>query len=735
MNKYFAILATLVATSKTVLAGCFSEALGYPCCSSGVAVIYTDNDGPWGVENNDWCGISNTSSATSCFSVALGYNCCQQTTEVVYVDNDGSWGIENGDWCGIGNSNNDKHEDENKNNATSENYPPTGNGKRRMERLNRGVVAMLTNDGIFISWRLLGTEDQATTTFNLYRDGTKLNNGAYALTNWTDKTIKSVTKDITYTVKAVVNGVEQNGEKGNSWTIKANTPKRQYIPIPLKEAKDSKGASYRVEHVYAGDLDGDGNYDFVVKRMSDNREPILLEAYKLDGTFLWRMNLGPNIETYTSSLTSPVLVYDFDGDGKAEVMVKTSEGTVFGDGTKIGDVNRDGKTDYCERNRTQYQVLTGPEFISMVDGMTGKEIDRVDFLERGNTNDWGDNYGNRMNFIFVTVAYLDGKEPSMVLTRGAGDLKNKRAITAYALKFQNRKFTVQWTFRILDYKNRIPAGHGMVEFHSIRALDLDGDGFDEIHLGGFAIDHDGKLLYSTELGHGDRFIIADIDPNRRGLEYFAVQQNRDDLLGTALLDAATGQTIWKQYLPSKADVGRGDAASILDTYGMQCWSSSFPGYYDAQRKQLTNSNSFPSLSIWWDGDLKREFLDGIGKEGYNPAINKWNVSKGSNDRLFTIYNDGGNYSVISPYSGRVPLYGDLIGDWREEIVLETANHQELRIYTTTIGTEYTIYTLMHNPAYRNCVNVKGYLQSTEVDYYLGYGADVKKIPKPDIYVK
>jgi len=260
-----------------------------------VAVIYTDNDGPWGVENNDWCGISNTSSATSCFSVALGYNCCQQTTEVVYVDNDVSWGIENGDWCGIGNSNNDKHEDENKNNATSENYPPTGNGKRRMERLNRGVVAMLTNDGIFISWRLLGTEDQATTTFNLYRDGTKLNNGAYALTNWTDKTIKSVTKDITYTVKAVVNGVEQNGEKGNSWTIKANTPKRQYIPIPLKEAKDSKGASYRVEHVYAGDLDGDGNYDFVVKRMSDNREPILLEAYKLDGTFLWRMNLGPNI--------------------------------------------------------------------------------------------------------------------------------------------------------------------------------------------------------------------------------------------------------------------------------------------------------------------------------------------------------------------------------------------------------------------------------------------------------
>jgi rhamnogalacturonan endolyase len=597
---------------------------------------------------------------------------------------------------------------------------------RIMERLDRGIVAMNTGKGVFVSWRLLGNEPTGT-AFNLYRKGgtgqAVLLNTSGPLTdrtNWTD-TGAATSADNTYIVKTVNGGQEES--VGESLVLSARTPARQYLPIKLASLTSTTGGTYSVLHAYVGDLDGDGEYEMVVKRVDSNRGPIVVEAYKLDSKLLWRVNLGPNIETGNSTATSPILVADFDGDGKAEVVVKTGEGSVFGDGTRIGDTNGDGKTDYNSHDSNDmYQVLSGPEFVSVLEGTTGKELARANFIERGKSTDWGDNYGHRMNFIFATVAYLDGVHPSFVMSRGDGELDNPKALTARAWNFRDGRLTQWWNWTAKNYENRLPAGHALSDFHAIRAMDVDGDGKDEISWGGFTLDSNGELLFSTVLSHGDRFIIADIDPDRPGLEQYAVQQNNTTLLGAALTDARTGEVLKTYHLTAKADVGRGEAAAIVPGQrGLQMWNSNIAGIYNARGDELNTAEPWPSLSIWWDGDLLRESFDGIGNEGHNPAIQKWNNSTGKLDRLFSIYNDGGSYAVICPYAGRPPLIGDILGDWREEVVLESADHTELRIYTTTIPTSYRMPTLMHDPAYRNTVNVKGYQQSTQVDYYLGEG--------------
>jgi rhamnogalacturonan endolyase len=609
-----------------------------------------------------------------------------------------------------------------------------------MERLDRGLVALSTGGGkAFVSWRLLGVEPQRT-AFNLYRTA---GGGApvlltaaplTAVTSFTD-TGADPSRAITYTVKAVVDGREECA--GASFTLPENPPTRQYLPIKLAPITSSTGGTYSVLHVYAGDLDGDGQYEYVVKRMDSNRGPIVVDAYRLDGALLWRVDLGPNVETGNSTATSPILVADLDGDGKAEVVVKTGEGTVFGDGTRIGDTDGDGITDYNSHDASaMYQVLAGPEFVSVLQGATGRELARDGFIARGKVTDWGDDYGNRMNFIFATVAYLDGALPSFVMSRGDGELGNPQALTAVAWDFRGGKLSRRWTFKAKDHASALPAGHMLSDFHAIRAVDVDGDGKDDVSWGGFTVGSDGKLLFSTVLTHGDRFVIADIDPDRPGLEQYAVQQNNGTLLAAALTDARTGEVLRTWSLDAKADVGRGEAAAITPgVRGLQLWNSNVPGLWTAAGQEVNAARPWPSISIWWDGDLLRESLDGIGSSGFNPAIQKWNPTSGALDRLFTVYNDGGSYAVISPYAGRAPMHGaDLLGDWREEVILETADHAEIRIYTTTLPTSHRMPTLMHDPVYRNCVNVKGYLQSTQVGFYLGEGMTFP-VPQPAIQVR
>ncbi len=596
--------------------------------------------------------------------------------------------------------------------------------QRIMERLGRGIVAVNRGNGnVYISWRLLGT-DPDEITFNMYRstdDGAPVKLNSEPIVTTTDFSDKNVdlTKSNSWFVKPVIDGVEQLASK--SFTLAANAPVKNFIAIPLKTL-----AGYSTLHVYVGDLDGDGEYDYIVKRFpEDNTKNIYLEAYMNDGTYKWRIDLGPNMEQGNYSANPFVLVYDFDCDGKAEVFTRSGEGTRFADGTTIGDVNKDGKTDYRTFPATSIggYILLGdncPEYISMVDGMTGKELARTDYIARGAKADWeslwGDGYGHRMNFNFVGVAYFDGIHPSIIASRGEG---SKMDIAAW--DYGNKAFTKKWTWssRGKTFSN----GQHWADFHNIRVVDLDGDGKDEVSWGVNAMDDNGSPLYlaPADLGHGDRFVIADIDPDRVGLECFVIQQYNTTL--AALFDARTGARI-KSWTTTQTDVdvGRGDVADIDPLHkGKELFSFASAGVQSCKGAEISSTIPHPALSIWWDGDVLREFLDAADGNGYNPIINKWNYTSGTSGRLLSLYNEGGQYSTKTTYAGRPPLYGDIMGDWREEIVCENGDRTELRIFSTWTPASRRIYTLMHDPAYRACINPKYYLPTTETDFYIGDG--------------
>lgn len=599
---------------------------------------------------------------------------------------------------------------------------------REMESLNRGVVALKRSDhSVYVTWRLYAT-DMDEIGFNIYRStggnvAIKLNSQPItATTDYVDNEVDA-SQTNTYFIRPVQDNIERSSSE--SFTLAANAPARQYLPVQLKPIS---GGEYSVEHVYVGDIDGDGDYDYVVKRMlisSSETGTVKLDCYDSEGVFKWRIDLGPNVETTNSPMTSPVLVYDFNGDGKAEVMAKTGERTTFGNGEMIGDTNGDGITDYNSHVFADYaHILEGPEFISMIDGESGEELTRADFIERGDVCDWGDCYGARVNFIMASVAYLDGVHPSAVFSRGPGD-----HMVVEAWDYSEGSLHKRWAWSSMN--QTFAAGTHWVDFHQVKAVDVDYDGKDEISWGSSMLDDDGTVLYTTKLVHGDRFQIGDFNPDRKGLEVYAIQQNNPTLLGAALYDAATGNILREWYTESLADVGRGDVADVdPESLGMELFSLADSNLQNSQGDNISSSRPYPDLSIWWDGDLGREFFVGIGSGGYNPAINKWNSAKGTTDRLFTLYNDGGPYSVTVPYAGRAPFIGDIIGDWREEVVLETKDHKELRVYTTIIPAENRLYTLMQNPAYRVDVTTKGYLCSKFPDFYLGTG--MKKPPAPVI---
>ncbi len=625
--------------------------------------------------------------------------------------------------------------------------------QRKVEKLGRGLVVINKGGGqVFVSWRLLA-EDPSDVAFNLY---IKSNGGAETKVNSTPllnatsylNTGVNTTVSNEWYVKPVIGGVEQ--AQSGSFTLAANAPAQSYFTIALEPLTD-----YEVNHVYVGDLDGNGEYDFIVKRIPiEDSNNVMLEAYMQDGTFIWRVDLGPNVEQGPSSHNPFVLVHDFDCDGKAEVLARTGEGTVFADDDTIGDINADGISDYRTLPAISlgYMVLGDncPELLSMIDGMTGAELARTDNIDRGQKSNWdklwGDSYGHRMNMNHVGVAYLDGIHPSIVNSRGEGHVMDIEA-----LDFKNNTFTSRWTWSARTntslpagktwrqfhddwiangaHSSGIPSGYNWSDFHNLRVLDLDGDGKDEINWGVCAMDDDGTPLYfgDSDVGHGDRFVIADLDPEREGLECYAIQQSGTTL--AVLYDAANGDRIRTWSTTSPIDVGRGDAADIDPRYkGMELWSYAHAGVLSSKGEQISEGFPHPALSIWWDGDLLRESLDAVGKEGYNPVINKWNYNTSSNDRYFTMYNEGGAYSTHVPWAGRVPLYADIMGDWREEVVCTNSDFTELRIFTSTVPTNHRIYCLMQNPEYRMCINLKAYLPSTETDYFLGAGMAAPPTP-------
>ena len=577
---------------------------------------------------------------------------------------------------------------------------------------DRGLIAMKTAEGVYLSWRALINDPQEM-AFNVYRDGQRINFAPVSKsTNYVDNTGRV---DSTYYVKAVVNGAET--EQSNTTTVLAN------IYFDIKLDKPASGTTplgetyeYSANDASVGDLDGDGKYEFVVKwspsMAKDNSQSgytgeTILDAYKMDGTRLWRINLGKNIRS--GAHYTQFMVFDFDGDGKAEVACKTADGTVDGEGVVICDPN----VDY--RNPSGY-ILTGPEYLTIFNGETGGAIDTVNYKPgRGRVDDWGDGYGNRVDRFLACVAYLNGETPSLVMARG---YYTRAVLVAY--DFVGGKLIERWTIDSNDPKNAALAGQGN---HSLAVADLDGDQMDEIIYGGAAVDHDGTLLYSTGLGHGDANHLSDLDPTRPGLEYYQVHEHYPSRAGLEMRDADSGELIWG--VPSNFDVGRGVAADVDPRYlGAEAWAidgawnSTTGGLYSVKGEKIGNNIPSSNFSIYWDGDLLRELLDhswdgvkGVGK------IDKWDYE---NNRLVNLLTAEGTNSNNST-KGNPCLQADLFGDWREEAIWRLADSSALRVYSTTIPTDYKFTTLMQDPVYRLSVawqNV-GYNQPPQVGFYLG----------------
>lgn len=476
-------------------------------------------------------------------------------------------------------------------------FPAKAEGAaRQLEALNRGLVAVKTESGVFISWRLLGTEN-ASVSFNVYRNGQKLNASPIASsTNYLDK---GGSTSAVYQVKAVVNGTEQAAsEKAAVWG-------KQYHSVPLKKpagGQTPKGESYTysANDASAGDVDGDGEYELILKwdpsNSKDNSQDgytgeVFIDAYELDGTLLWRIGLGKNIRA--GAHYTQFMVYDLDGDGKAEVAMKTADGTKDGTGKVIGDANADYRNE-------QGRILSGPEYVTVFKGDTGKELVTAKFEPaRGNVSDWGDSYGNRVDRFLAGVAYLDGQRPSLIMTRG---YYAKTMLVAY--NFRDGKLSKLWTFDSTKSGNETFAGQGN---HNLSIADVDNDGKDEIMYGSMAVDHDGKGLYSTGLGHGDALHAGDLDPSRPGLEVFQVHEDKNSPYGLSFRDAATGKIIWGVH--AGKDVGRGMAADIDPRYpGQEVWANG--SLYTAKGVKIGSTvPSSTNFGIWWDGDLLREQLD------------------------------------------------------------------------------------------------------------------------------
>ncbi len=577
--------------------------------------------------------------------------------------------------------------------------------KRQLETLNRGVVALARDDAsVFVSWRLFGSDPEEI-SFHLYRvekagEPIRVNSEPISVSTCFVDESPRLDRDSSYFVRALLDGEEQ--EPSESFTIPANQPALPYLSIPLQTPE-----GYSPNDASVGDLVGDGQYEIVLQQVGRGRdnsqagfttEPIL-EAYKLDGTFLWRINLGKNIRE--GAHYTPFLVYDLDGNGRAEVVCKTADGTIDGQGNVIGDLDAD------YRNRRGY-ILEGPEYLTVFDGLTGKALATTDYIPaRGNVNDWGDDYGNRVDRFLACVAYLDGERPSFVMCRG---YYAKTVLAAW--DWRDGQLQHRWTFDShdgtpgnLDYD-----GQGA---HSLTVGDVDGDGKDEIVYGSMTIDDDGKGLYSTGLGHGDALHLSNMDPNRPGLEVFNIHENPNHPHGVSFRDARTGELFWSK--PSR-DVGRGVAMDIDPRHpGYEMWASGpgLAGLWNVKGEVISRRKPRAcNFGVWWDGDLLREILD-------SNRITKWDWNEEREIPLLIaegcVSNNGSKSTPV--------LCADILGDWREEVIWRTRDNQELRIYTTTIPTEHRLPTLMQDPQYRLSVawqNV-GYNQPTQTGFYLGEG--------------
>ncbi|HSD39547.1 MAG TPA: hypothetical protein VLC92_18720 [Rhodocyclaceae bacterium] len=598
---------------------------------------------------------------------------------------------------------------------------------RLVERLDRGLVAVQSGKGFFLSWRVLGTEYGSDIAFDLYKGERKLNSVPLTATSFQDDS----DGDGEYTVRAIVDGTRNFARSKPA--LRFATPDKQgngYLEIPLKEVPSGVAADYYVQHAWPADLDGDGRYEVVISRLPYNDKlplPCYVEAYALDGRFLWRVDMGPNSYTQAPGIglnDSPpasisgfgniagyrnddmVTVFDLNGDGRAEVLVRTATGVSFADGRSITSAS------------------ASDQFISVIEGSSGKEITRTpitDLVEHGPA---GGQFG---------IGYLDGVRPSLLTqltTRGIPAKKGIFHFMVAAWDFDGKTLKQRWKWFADNEKTVTTVPE---RYHQIRVVDLDGDGKDEFIGGNYALNSDGTLRYVIDqVNHGDRFHIGEFDPTHPGLEGFGIQQSElgiwsvfpwyyyDAASGTRLITGQHPAHTTEEEKEKAYDVARGTIADIDPRHpGYEFWTSltdpALPasGLFNIKGERLTYKAPGANFRIWWDGDEGSELLDGVQQGA--AYVGKWDPATESVQHLFD------PTGVILSWRAAPPFYGDVLGDWREEVLLETSDRKALRLYSTNIPTTRRFYTLVHNPEYRLSLTVRGYLQSTLVDYYLGYG--------------
>ena len=595
-----------------------------------------------------------------------------------------------------------------------------------------------------VSWRMLPGDD-ATTGFDLYR----------SIGTATERKIATNIRNRTCFQDGSASKTMDNHYRltysGSTETLAEYTlPKEQvsgglpYISIPLADTKDvyenTAKIVYTANDVSVGDLDGDGEFEIIVKRLQSVKDAsgniisdgsgasysqkdclwaVIWDAYKLDGTLLWRVKGGPGIILGNSSSFA---VADFDGDGCAEMAIRTCEGTVFGDGTQIPDTNGDGKIDYrtwgnqnsSSPGWVDHYNSAGPEFISIIDGRTGRELARDNFINRETSSSWGDDYWKRACSFRVGVGCFDETGlPSVVLGRG---VYGHSVIEAW--DWRNGQLTRRWRFDTNDKgtgkdgkKHSTYAAQGN---HSLNVADLDGDGLDEVMYGSMAVDDDGIGLWNTRLGHGDANHVGKFLPEREGLQMFHCLETGKTMV--ALHDARDGAVIWKKDGSSDNDMGRCLVGDFFPEYP-GCEFFYYQGNYIKQDGTETSINTKGQkggcgMAVWFDGNLSRQLIeDNI-------------IQSPKYGRTFTMYRYSETF--INGTKSNPAWYGDILGDWREEVILpDNTRLKDIKIFTTWYPTTHKFPWLMTDHCYwMSCLNQNiGYNQPTNTGYYLG--SDIK----------
>lgn len=632
--------------------------------------------------------------------------------------------------------------------------------KRVMEKLDRGTVAVKTNGGVYLSWRLLGTESLTNQAFDIYRDSEKIyTTGEHDATCYTDS---KGTADNKYTVVPKGEAIDKT-EAVDVWTTNTTYKGRSvaYKDIAFKVPDGGKTPTdeeytYTANDMSVGDLDGDGEYEYIVKWDPSNSKDnsvkgytgnVYLDAYELDGTLLWRIDLGVNIRA--GAHYTQYMVYDFDGDGKSEVILKTAPGSKDGEGNYVSKAGKnitkgDDKKDYRNSSGLLMGEDGGPEYLTVFNGETGAAMQTVDFDPPRSiltSSEWGDSYANRSERYLAAVAYLDGVHPSVVMTRGYYTY-----VYAAAYTWDGTDLKEQWlstntpteanggtgcTVKYADgtSKNNTNKTLYAQGAHSVSVADVDNDGYDEIIFGSAVLDHDGTVLTYDGRGHGDAEHVSDFDNDGKQEIFMAHEagKHNDKIIPYAVDIKRYNGDIMLQA--AQGDIGRGIMDNVDDEYALSSgnlslfWSVAADGIYNQAGEKVgnipnTNGSNMENFAVYWDGDLGRELLDG------NKLV-KYSVTSGTERIYYNSKNSTLPGSINNSTKSNACLTADLFGDWREEIVLRYGDG--VRIYFSTIPTDYRLTTLMHDSQYRCAIawqNV-GYNQSPHTSYYIGSAALAK----------